>query len=655
MRSIYCFLSIGLILASCSATPVKKVAPQKASSQQQQDFKAAKAAAQKGDQKVALQKLTKLVQQNPQNDLADQSLLLAGDLLFNNQQYAAALEKYDAIPRLQQQSSLILPAQIRATKCLVKLQKYAEANKLAQGLIDDSRPLSAEQTLDLLQVRFDSLRGMKKDLDSTEILITLHSRAIADSERNRYRAIGLDLVESTLNESDLRTVAGKSFFSFLRPSANMRLGLMAADKKEYSTARDFFATALELDPNGPLAEKAKSYLAQIDSRQKVSSQTIGVVLPLSGNNQSKGYRILHGIQLGLGIYGRMPSHFRLAVIDSEGNPDVARKGVERLVIEDNVIAIIGGLLSKTVTAEATKAQQYGVPFIALTQKTGITQIGSAVFLNSLTSEMIVKALVDTAMSQLEISRFAIMYPNDAYGIEYANLFWDEVKAKGGQITAAQPYDPNEKDFSGHAQRLVGTFYTDDRAEEFKLKLTAWQEKNQKRTARTVLPTFQELVPAAQDFDAVFIADSPKAVQLIAPTLEANGISGARLLGTNIWNTPKFIELGKKYVEDSVFVGSTTSNDPSFLNSEFFSSYKSTFDETPGFSEVQGYDSGLILRQLIGLGENSRSGLIERLSRLQEFPGAMGRLSMSPERELRLPIAALTVQGGRIQKLHSSRE
>ena len=66
-------------------------------------------------------------------------------------------------------------------------------------------------------------------------------------------------------------------------------------------------------------------------------------------------------------------------MDSKNNADAARKAVKRLVIEDNVIAIVGGLLSKTAHAISSKANELGVPNISLSQKPGITEIGNYVF------------------------------------------------------------------------------------------------------------------------------------------------------------------------------------------------------------------------------------------------------------------------------------
>src|SRR6185369_3531304 len=118
----------------------------------------------------------------------------------------------------------------------------------------------------------------------------------------------------------------------------------------------------------------------------------------------------------------------------------------------------GSLLSKTALPLAAKAQELGVPSIGLSQKAGLTEIGDKVFRNALTSEMQVREVVRVAMDELGLKKFAILFPNDPYGVEYANIFWDEVLARGGSVQAAQTYNPKDTDFRGVIQRLVGTYY-----------------------------------------------------------------------------------------------------------------------------------------------------------------------------------------------------
>lgn len=210
--------------------------------------------------------------------------------------------------------------------------------------------------------------------------------------------------------------------------------------------------------------------------------------------------------MGLGLH--VPgSGFKLAVMDSEGNPDSARRGVERLVKEDNVIAVVGSLLSKTAPAVAAKSDELGVPSIALSQRAGLTEIGPTVFRNSLTSEMQIRHLVRTAMEDMGMKKFAVLYPNDQYGAEFTNIFWDEVLARGGQITAIQNYSTKETDFRLVIQRLVGTYYGEARQDEFNIRLKELKHSDKKRSVRK--DNTETVLPPITDFDGIFILIAQK--------------------------------------------------------------------------------------------------------------------------------------------------
>jgi branched-chain amino acid transport system substrate-binding protein len=249
----------------------------------------------------------------------------------------------------------------------------------------------------------------------------------------------------------------------------------------------------------------------------------------------------------------------------------------------------------------------------------------------------------------------VLFPNDAYGVEYTNLFWDEVRANGGNIVGAQTYDPEETDFRGPIQRLVGNFYSEDRADEYKLRYKAWTDKNPRQSSRQSAPAMEDLLPPIVDFDAIFVPDSARAVGQIAPMLAYNSVTGIRLLGTNLWNSPGFLNRGQKFVENSVFSDSFLASDPAFQSSAFFTGFKSTFEEEPGLTEEQAYDSALILRQLITAGESSRTGLQQKMAALKDFAGAAGLLSANPDREFRRPLTALTVQNGHIMELATAKK
>ncbi len=508
------------------------------------------------------------------------------------------------------------------------------------GGMTPSKPPAQQQALQSVPTvqAVDPLMTLKK-------LVMESITAPTKSEQESFRLQAIEIVDNKLNEKQLEDVAGNSDYGYLRGNAMYRLGEKALEARDTAKAKKYFAGVIDYLPGSDLAARSQEILSQLEATRNVESKTVGVVLPLSGKNAPVGQRALRGLEMGLGLH--LPgSSFKLAVMDSEGNPDSARRGVERLVKEDNVIAVVGSLLSKTAPAVAAKSDELGVPSIALSQRSGLTEIGPTVFRNSLTSEMQVRYLVRTAIEDLGMKKFAILYPNDQYGVEFSNIFWDEVLARGGQVTAVQTYSTKETDFRLVIQRLVGTYYGEARQDEFNVRLKELQKSDKKRSARK--DNVETILPPVTDFDAIFIPDSAKALGQIAAMLAFNDVRGVKLMGTNLWNTPGLAKRAGNFANNLMFVDSLAPS--SQEQSRFVNEYKSLYNENPSLIEIQAYDAGLILRQLIASGADSRQDLVKKLTELKKFPGALGPLSMSPDREIERPVTALTVEKGEIMPL-----
>ncbi|QDK39537.1 penicillin-binding protein activator [Bdellovibrio sp. NC01] len=528
--------------------------------------------------------------------------------------------------------------ELRQTTATAATTSSAKKGKHVGGMTPSKPPEVAPVTSAPVAVQADQMAVLKN-------LVMESITAPTKQEQEAYRQRAVDIVDNKLNEKQLEEVADNSDYGYVRGNAMYRLGEKALQDRDQAKAKKYFSGVMDYLPGSDLAARAQDILSQLQASKNVESKTVGVVLPLSGKNAPVGQRALRGLEMGLGLH--LPgSSFKLAVMDSEGNPDSARRGVERLVKEDNVIAVVGSLLSKTAPAVAAKSDELGVPSIALSQRSGLTEIGPTVFRNSLTSEMQVRYLVRTAMEDFGMKKFAVLYPNDQYGIEFTNIFWDEVLARGGQVTAVQTYSTKETDFRLVIQRLVGNYYGEARQDEFNMRVKEMQKSDKKRSARK--DNVETVLPPITDFDAIFIPDSAKALGQIAAMLAFNDVRGVKLLGTNLWNTAGIAKRAGNFANNLIFVDSlapTVSEQSRFVNE-----YKSLYNETPSLIEIQAYDAGLILRQLIASGADSRQDLVKKLTELNKFPGALGPLSMSPDREIERPVTALTVEKGEIAPL-----
>lgn len=642
MRNLIVLLGAALVFVSCQTKP-KKALLAPAPPNVKTELAAAHAELNKGKEKTAVARLKKLAQAYPGTDAADTAWTLIGRTYFRHNDYKSASIAYLQVLNAPTQTAHEEEAYLNASKSLAQIGRMDEALSLSQkGLA--SGILSRNAQVELQKLRYPLLRETGDTIGSLKALAFVHDAEPDLAQKAILRNRGFEIANK-LQKNELETVVDSEEFSFARGFAAYRLAAHSLEQHDFDRARSLFEKTITYSPNTNIAAQAATYIQQIDGRRQVDAGTIGAILPLSGRYEAVGKKTIRGLQLGLGIYGESRSNYKLALVDSEGTADESKKGVETLVGEDHAIAIVGSLLSRTAIPVATKANELGVPSVALSQRSGVTEVGTTVFRNAITSSMQVQYLVKIAMEDQGMRKFAILFPNDAYGVEYANLFWTEVLKRGGQIVGAQPYSPRETDFRAPVKRLVGTYYLEDRQTEYKNRVRDWFKAQKNPTGRKSPP--DDLLPPIIDFDALFIPDGPKAMGQIAPMLAYVGATQVKFLGTNLWNSQEFTRRGQKHVENALFVDAQVTADPRFANSRFFTEFKSTFGSEPGMFELQGYETGKLLRQLIDNGERSRLGLAERLARLEKVQGVVGPMFMNPERELVWPMTAFRVSNSEI--------
>ena len=138
----------------------------------------------------------------------------------------------------------------------------------------------------------------------------------------------------------------------------------------------------------------------------VDTTVIGAILPLTGKNSNIGQHALNSIRMGLDL-NNPNNKLRLALFDSKSSPEFAANGVDKLIKEDKVIALLGGFTAREATSIAERAEFYKMPYIGFSQKSGLTNIGDYIFRNSITPEMQVDKLVQYATEKLSAKKFAI--------------------------------------------------------------------------------------------------------------------------------------------------------------------------------------------------------------------------------------------------------
>ncbi len=598
--------------------------------------------------KAATWRLEHLLAQNPQVRGSDDAYILLGDLYYRAGHYTKSYRAFISVLNWKYLSTRDADAEIGAARALYKLSRYDEALNFTKTLLRQSGvppPILYEANY----LQFNIQWQLGDHLDALRSLVYLAENSKNPELREQYHIRAMDIADSGLTEAQIRTIANDPSFGFVQVPALYHVGVEDFKSHDLEDAQNAFENIINDAPNSDLAQSAQNYIQQINAQQTVAPFTIGAVLPITNKNEmihQSALRTLRGLELGLGIFNRDPSDFKLAVVDSRDNPDMAKRAVEKLVVKDHAIAIVGDILSHTALAVAQEGQELGVPVISLSQKLNVTNVGNDVFQNALTGTALVKKLVKTAMDKYGMRRFAILYPNDGYGVKYANLFWDEVAARGGVIAGAQIYPQDETNFSGSVSRLLGTFYLEARENEYIARLKKWYKKREALSTQPRIPN--DILPPITDFDAIFIPDDVVSLGQITARLVASNVGkNVWLLGTNLWNTPGLITRGTAMVNQTLFVDSTGVSESSFTRTPFYLRYEKIFGEAPTIFEAQAYDTGRILKKLIDGGVRTRPDLRDALARIQHFHGLVGDISVDSDREFSRPLTVLTVSNGQI--------
>ena len=373
-----------------------------------------------------------------------------------------------------------------------------------------------------------------------------------------------------------------------------------------------------------------SNLLEIVNNSMFKKDTIGCLLPLSGKYAIFGQQALAGIQLAVQeLSKKYDQEFKIIIEDTSADPIKAVEGVNRLY-QRNVSAIIGPLLP--VTEAGSKAQELGIPMIALTQKEDFSKQGDFLFSNFINPQMQVQTLGSYLFGELGVKKIAILYPEEKYGCKYMELFWDIVDEYDGEVVGIESYDGNGTDFTKALQKLTGEFYPlpdflkpDEDVLETENRLNEDGVINREEERINARNNNKEEQIYKIDFEALFIPDSPSKIKLILPQLAFNDIRKIYLVGTNLWHDETLLKKDiSRYTNNSIITDGFFDESENPKTIDFTQKFKSLFDRKPKFLEAIAYDTASILF-LTSMDEdiNSPIALKTALQGGQIYEGATG--------------------------------
>ncbi len=336
---------------------------------------------------------------------------------------------------------------------------------------------------------------------------------------------------------------------------------------------------------------------------------IGEYDSLTGSDATFGLSSNKGVRLALeeinssgGVKGKKVT---LITLDDQGKNEEAAAAVTRLITQNNVVAIIGGVASGRSKAAAPIAQANKIPFVSpASTNPDVTKIGDYIFRVCFIDPFQGFVMAKFASENLKLKKVAILrdVKND-YSVGLADVFAAEFKKMGGMITSDVSYQAGDIDFKAQLTQI-----------------------------------------RAQSPDGLYIPGYYTEVGLIALQARQLGIK-VPLLGGDGWDSDKLSEIGKDSIKGNYYSNhyTTESTDPAVT--EFIKKFKAKYNETPDALAALGYDAAkILLAAMEKASDLSGNAIRVELAKTKDFPGVTGKISMNENRDAVKSAAIIQVDG-----------
>lgn len=631
------------------------------------------------------------------------NLYSEADLAFLSGRNQEALDAFQGFLRANPDASECMAVRYKIARIYFNMGDFQDSISASMEWLNlyPENPLRIE-VMSLLGSSYDALGDKPTSLRWRLTALNTDTGQDFNNVKEDLKARTIEMIRSSSME-DLEEMAGYAVDSEYIPYIYHRLALISLDEERPDDVKSYAMLLVRSSPDETWVSIGRELLDRVSERKGgvnlEGTITVGCLLPLTGPFALYGQEVLNGIELGMDLFGiRQDGRpIELVIRDTMGEAEGTVTGLEELVEKENVTVIVGPLASGESTAAAKKAQELGVPIITFTQKDGITNEGDMVFRNFLTPSKEIEALLNRAITEMGIAKFAVLYPDKTYGRYMRDLFREGVRLMGGEITADESYEPEQTDFEEAIRNLVGPEFFDtyssgkeearyynmlkmqfDMQADMESELQADMQNEMQPDMQTdmqnemqpdmqaitksnmqpVMPDYgydmaevqgeddlafmEEDLPVL-DFEAVFIPDNYQQIAMIAPQFPYYGIFNVPFLGTSLWMSDDLIASTGSFVQGAVFpVGfSPYAYRPGTY--EFLGDYNESFQVEPSVLAANGYDTIRLIRDILNNSDvNSRKDFQEHLFNVV-YEGVTGEISFDENGEVNKEPLLMTVE------------
>lgn len=189
---------------------------------------------------------------------------------------------------------------------------------------------------------------------------------------------------------------------------------------------------------------------------------VGTSQPLSGAGAAGGKTALVGVQMAVdrinksgGINGRPVS---LVIVDDESKPDVGRRKTEKLLVEDEVDAHVGGFLSNICLACMPVYEEYKVVnMISVCLDTTLTTTKCNRYSFRVHDYAPAQAVAFAPQLVKMGKRWHIAYADYSWGQSTKDAYADQIKKAGGTIVGTTGIPLGTADMTPFLSKITGDF------------------------------------------------------------------------------------------------------------------------------------------------------------------------------------------------------
>jgi branched-chain amino acid transport system substrate-binding protein len=337
---------------------------------------------------------------------------------------------------------------------------------------------------------------------------------------------------------------------------------------------------------------------------------LGGIGPLTGEAATFGSSTKQGLDMAVEEWnakgGVLGKKIKLFFADDKGDVAEGATVWTKLIQQDNVIAIIGTVMSKVTLAGAPIAQQAKIPMIShASTNDKITLVGDyifrACFIDSFQGTIGAKFAFEDLKARNAAAFFDI-------GNDYSKGLSENFKATfeklGGKIVA----------YEGHASGTT----------DFKAQLT-------------------KIVQAKPD--VIYVSDYYNDVALIAKQARELGFNGP-LVGGDGWDSPELVKIGGTAIENCFFTNHYSPDDPRPIVQEFVKNFKAKYHATPDCMATLAYDATYIMLNAIKTAGTTNGAAIRDALAKTDLGVVSGQIKFNANRNPIKSVFIIEIKGGK---------